>query len=159
MKLIIDFKRGEYSPLKDEFKKIFKGKFKWDNKQAWVSKEGYVKASKKMETGEAVTFLIECDEKMREKFANMCAQFKVSLRDVQSFDDISIIEVKEEAVIENRIDFKLDRASVFLASVEKKKLSKGFVERWSELLRADDEKYNLRGLREEAKTEIDELLI
>lgn len=30
MKLIIQFQKGQYSPIKDEFKAIFSKVFKWD---------------------------------------------------------------------------------------------------------------------------------
>ncbi len=143
-KLIIFFNRGQYSPVKDEFKKIYSSKFKWDRKQSWVGKTGYVKASKKMESGEAITFLIECDDKLTDKFFEFSKTNKIECKLVDNFNNIDVINVVEQTkMLTDRLDIKLNRAGNFLlTAMYRKDLSPRFIERWAELLKEDDDKFN-----------------
>lgn len=144
-KMVIKFEHGQYSPVKDSFKKIFAGKFHWDKKQAWVSPEGkgYVKASKKMESGEAVTFLIECEDKLKDKFITFCADNKIVHQSVNNFDNIDVIEAKIEPEHKTGLVVKLDRAGNFQVMLKyRRDLSPEFIKRWGELLKEDDDKFN-----------------
>ncbi len=143
-KIIINFHKGGYSSRKDEFKKIFAGNFRWNGKQAWVGRTGYVKASKKMESGEAITFLIECNDKLTDKFFEFSKSNKIDCKIAKDFDNIDVIDVKEEpeSVIEH-FGVKLDRAENFrLTAMYRKDLSPKFIDRWAKLLEFDDDKFN-----------------
>jgi hypothetical protein len=151
MKLIINFiEAGQYGrvfdeakniKVKDKFKAIFSKKLKWDNKQGWYSKDKteFVKATKKMETGQPVKFLVDVEEELVEKLEEFGRIFKVSVERVESFDEEKIVEVpdvkNEVVVIESSVILKRQ-------IIRDYGLSKKFVDRWNKLLRKDDERLN-----------------
>ena len=144
MKLIIGFAKGEYSSNKDEFKKLFSGKLKWVGpKDGWYSEDEYVRASQKMVPGMPVTFLIECDEKLKAKFEIFCTEHKVILKHVQNFDTITIINTENVSVIASvKLDSELDRVTYFEVEARVRGFSKSFIEKWGELIKADDARIN-----------------
>ena len=87
MKLIIEFKTGQYSPVKDEFKGLFSKVFKWDGYKAWKGKTGRVEATEKMEPGTSHIFHVECDENIGKKLTDFCnnENHKIKCDEVQTF--------------------------------------------------------------------------
>ncbi len=136
MKLIINFKAGEYSKNKDTFKAIFSGKLKWNGKSAWEKKTSYVKATQKMESGAPVTFLVDTD--FADKFQKFCEEHCIECKTVDSFDNITVKEVIEEKI--EGLHVNIDRSQSFLAIQHKYSLN--FAQRWLALLRKDDERIN-----------------
>lgn len=142
MKLIIFFKKGEYSPIKDKFKAIFAGKYKWDGKQAWVNKKGFVKATQKMESGFPVKFIVECDIELKNKFFEFCNVYKIEISEVESFDNVNVIEAKIEKP-KPAFDVKLNKTKYFeIEYAVKGNITAKFFQGWIKLLREDDEKLN-----------------
>lgn len=105
MKLILKFRAGQYSSLKDSFKTLYAGqnKFRWVSvKDGWFGKDGYVKSTQKMEPGAAMTFLVECDEVLMRKFIGydelqnnvmvhvpgFCDTNKIQYEKVDNFDNV-----------------------------------------------------------------------
>lgn len=145
MKFFINFKVGEYSPIKDDFKKCFAGILKWDNKQAWTNKTEYIRASKKMETGQAVKFFLNVEEKIAKRLEEFCEANKIDMEKVESFGNEIILEAKKEEVI----IVKLDRVPRFLTEA---RVSHSFAKGWAELLRKDDERLNKMLMNSELET-------
>ncbi len=136
MKLIINFKAGEYSKNKDTFKAIFQGKLKWNGKSAWEKKTSYVKATQKMESGAPVTFLV--DTEFADKFIEFCKSYGIEYKEVNSFDSITVKEVIEERI--EGLHVNINRGISFLAVQHNYSLN--FAQRWLALLRKDDERIN-----------------
>lgn len=89
MKLILSFGRGQYSPIKNDFKSIFSEKFKWDGKKGWYGKDGFVEATEKMETGAPVIFMIECDTLLGTKFSLFATKHNIIHLEVQDFSEFN----------------------------------------------------------------------
>jgi len=151
-KLIINFRHGEYSKNKDVFKAIFSGKYKWDGKQGWYAKDGFVKASQKMESGMPVTFLV--DTIFPHLFKVFCEVNNIDFKEVNSFDSVSITEVtieKNEGIIVN-----INRSKQFYETMSNNMLfTAGFVNNWLKLLNKDDERLNKMLINPELEIPID----
>ena len=78
MNLKLSFNSGQYSPHKDEFKKIFAGQFQWNRVRGWHGDLGFVEATEKMEPGAPVVFDVRCSKEMGEVFKTFCTQYSVS---------------------------------------------------------------------------------
>ncbi len=87
MKLIIIFNRGQYSPIKDEFKGLYTKSFKWKG-DGWYGKTGSVVPTEKMEPGSPITFHVECADKLAKTIIDFCNSdlHKIAYDEVESFD-------------------------------------------------------------------------
>jgi hypothetical protein len=88
MRLIINFKRGQYSPVKDEFKALYTKVFKWNKfKEGWYGKTGFVKATEKMEPGMPVILNVECKDEIGQNIKSFCDDdsHKIDYIEVQDF--------------------------------------------------------------------------
>lgn len=79
MNLKLSFAFGQYSPHKDEFKKIFSDKFKWNRIKGWHGDSGFVEATEKMEPGAPVVFDVKCSNEIGEAFKMFCKNYNISL--------------------------------------------------------------------------------
>lgn len=149
MNLLISFKAGQYSSLKVKFKAIFSKHFKW-NGENWRCKDGYVEPTEKMESGAAVTFRVESDNEMFKKFVGFCVENKIEFKAVDGFDEgrynlglpcecVKAVGGGGDKVVD---EFKVDRVPMFVQEGQALGLSDGFIDRWSELLKVDDDKLN-----------------
>jgi len=146
MKLLIHFFTGQYSSLKVNFKAIFSKKFKW-NGSGWYGNGGYVEPTEKMETGMAVTFRVDCQDDLGIVFAGFCKDNAVKFEAVDGFEEVKAVGMTVDdldKVGEVKGGFLIDRVTMFREEAKRRGFSGGFIDRWSELLKADDDRLNAK---------------
>jgi len=149
-KLLIVFKGNHYSIVKDAFKALFAGKdkFHWNGADnGWFGKDGYVKATTKMETGAPVMFMVECNDKLLDKFTGFCNTNNIEFHIVNSFDTAKPESQPQSTPVPKLVliqpEYKLDRCTSFIQQMNARKgFSESFISRWSYLLSIDDRRLN-----------------
>ena len=99
MKLIIQFQKGQYSPIKDEFKSLFSSVFKWDRYKGWRGKTGFVEATEEMKTGNPITFKVECPQDIYNKLKSFCDLYFIQCIDVQDLNPYTTPQLLPTEVI------------------------------------------------------------